>query len=73
MSAEKRGDSLQTEFWLITAFHEKGSLCDYLKVNKPLILNIKKTTYINYVINVFRVMPFLGPNCVASPRAWLAV
>ena len=32
MSAEKRGDSLQTEFWLITAFHEKGSLCDYLKV-----------------------------------------
>nr|CAH0110600.1 unnamed protein product [Daphnia galeata] len=33
MSAEKRGDSLQTEFWLITAFHEKGSLCDYLKCN----------------------------------------
>lgn len=32
MSAEKRGDSLQTEFWLITAFHEKGSLCDFLKV-----------------------------------------
>ena len=32
MSAEKRGDNLQTEFWLITAFHEKGSLCDYLKV-----------------------------------------
>lgn len=32
MSAEKRGDGLQTEFWLITAFHEKGSLCDYLKV-----------------------------------------
>lgn len=33
MSAEKRGDNLQTEFWLITAFHEKGSLCDYLKVS----------------------------------------
>ena len=32
MSAERRGDSLQTEFWLITDFHEKGSLCDFLKV-----------------------------------------
>lgn len=23
----------QTEFWLITAFHERGSLCDYLMEN----------------------------------------
>lgn len=23
----------QTEFWLVTAYHEKGSLCDYLKAN----------------------------------------
>ncbi|XP_071444797.1 activin receptor type-2A isoform X1 [Hetaerina americana] len=33
IGVEKRGDHLQTEFWLITAFHEKGSLCDYLKAN----------------------------------------
>ncbi|XP_023218221.1 activin receptor type-2B-like [Centruroides sculpturatus] len=32
VGVEKRGDSIQTEYWLITAFHEKGSLCDYLKV-----------------------------------------
>lgn len=38
MSAEKRGDSLQTEFWLITDFHEKGSLCDFLKVSSCLHL-----------------------------------
>lgn len=30
---EKRGDNINAEFWLITAFHEKGSLCDYLKAN----------------------------------------
>ncbi|KAF7266890.1 hypothetical protein GWI33_019819 [Rhynchophorus ferrugineus] len=31
MGVEKRGDNLQAEFWLITAYHEKGSLCDFLK------------------------------------------
>ncbi|KAG5888362.1 hypothetical protein JTB14_020762 [Gonioctena quinquepunctata] len=31
IGVEKRGDNLQTEFWMITAYHEKGSLCDYLK------------------------------------------
>ncbi|KAF4518000.1 hypothetical protein B566_EDAN012756 [Ephemera danica] len=33
IGVERRGDNLQAEFWLITAFHEKGSLCDYLKAN----------------------------------------
>ncbi|XP_071534737.1 activin receptor type-2A isoform X2 [Panulirus ornatus] len=33
IGAEKRGDNLQAEFWLITAYHGKGSLCDYLKAN----------------------------------------
>ncbi|XP_066956058.1 activin receptor type-2A-like [Macrobrachium rosenbergii] len=33
IGAEKRGDNLHTEFWLITAYHERGSLCDYLKAN----------------------------------------
>ncbi|XP_070694810.1 activin receptor type-2A isoform X2 [Pempheris klunzingeri] len=31
--AEKRGSSLDVELWLITAYHEKGSLTDYLKAN----------------------------------------
>lgn len=33
IDSEKRGDNLTTELWLITEFHEKGSLCDYLKGN----------------------------------------
>lgn len=33
IGAEKRGDNLQAEFWLITAYHELGSLYDYLKAS----------------------------------------
>lgn len=33
IAAEKRGDNLNTELWLITEFHEHGSLYDYLKGN----------------------------------------
>lgn len=33
IAAEKRGSSLEAELWLITAFHDKGSLTDYLKGN----------------------------------------
>ncbi|XP_027624267.1 activin receptor type-2B [Tupaia chinensis] len=33
IAAEKRGSSLDVELWLITAFHDKGSLTDYLKGN----------------------------------------
>ncbi|XP_022523642.1 activin receptor type-2A isoform X3 [Astyanax mexicanus] len=33
MGAEKRGANLDIELWLITAYHEKGSLTDYLKAN----------------------------------------
>lgn len=33
MGVDRRGENLQTEFWLVTAFHERGSLCDYLKLN----------------------------------------
>lgn len=29
---EKRGDHSQVEYWLVTAYHERGSLCDFLKV-----------------------------------------
>lgn len=33
IGVEKRGDNLQAEFWLITEYHEKGSLCDFLKAH----------------------------------------
>jgi len=31
MGIQTRGENLQIEFWLVTAFHERGSLCDFLK------------------------------------------
>lgn len=31
--AAERRDGLQSEFWLVTAYHEYGSLCDYLKAH----------------------------------------
>lgn len=31
IGVDKKGDNLQAEYWLVTAYHEKGSLCDYLK------------------------------------------
>ncbi|XP_064471283.1 activin receptor type-2B-like [Ornithodoros turicata] len=33
LGAGKHGDCLDAEYWLITAYHELGSLCDYLKAN----------------------------------------
>ncbi|XP_065114992.1 activin receptor type-2B [Paramisgurnus dabryanus] len=33
IGSERRGSNLETEFWLITEFHERGSLSDYLKGN----------------------------------------
>ncbi|XP_059199205.1 activin receptor type-2A isoform X2 [Centropristis striata] len=33
IGAEKRGSGGELELWLITAYHEKGSLTDYLKAN----------------------------------------
>uniref|UniRef100_A0A8C5AFE5 Serine/threonine-protein kinase receptor n=1 Tax=Gadus morhua TaxID=8049 RepID=A0A8C5AFE5_GADMO len=33
IGAERRGSSLDSELWLITEFHERGSLSDYLKGN----------------------------------------
>lgn len=33
IAVEKRGDNLNTELWLITEFHENGSLYDFLKGN----------------------------------------
>ncbi|XP_069010548.1 activin receptor type-2A isoform X2 [Embiotoca jacksoni] len=33
IGAEKRGGNMEQELWLITAYHDKGSLTDYLKAN----------------------------------------
>lgn len=33
IGVEKHGDNLQAEFWLITEYHDHGSLCDYLKAH----------------------------------------
>jgi len=31
LGVERRGENLQMEFWLTSEFHERGSLCDFLK------------------------------------------
>ncbi|CAK6983866.1 activin receptor type-2B, partial [Scomber scombrus] len=33
IAAEKRGNHPEAELWIITEFHERGSLCDFLKGN----------------------------------------
>ncbi|XP_034998181.1 activin receptor type-2B-like [Hippoglossus stenolepis] len=33
IASENRGSHLEAELWLITEFHERGSLCDFLKGN----------------------------------------
>jgi len=33
LGVDKRGEGLQVEFWLVTSFHDHGSLCDFLKNN----------------------------------------
>lgn len=33
VGVERRGEGLLAEYWLITAYHERGSLCDFLKAN----------------------------------------
>lgn len=33
LGIQTRGESLQMEFWLVSSFHEHGSLCDFLKTN----------------------------------------
>jgi len=46
IGVEKRGENLHSELWLITGFHEKGSLCDYLKANIitwPQLVHIAQT------------------------------
>lgn len=42
---EKRGENLQQEFWLVTSFHENGSLCDYLKSHTVSWEDLCRITY----------------------------
>uniref|UniRef100_T1IHR6 Serine/threonine-protein kinase receptor n=1 Tax=Strigamia maritima TaxID=126957 RepID=T1IHR6_STRMM len=46
IGAEKRGENLQADYWIISAFHENGSLSDYLKSNLvtwPELCHISET------------------------------
>lgn len=33
IGAEEHVDNMQVEYWLITDYHERGSLCDFLKAH----------------------------------------
>jgi len=45
IGVDKRGENLQMEFWLVTAFHENGSLCDYLKSNTVSMDELSKISF----------------------------
>ena len=64
IAAEKRGDNLNMELWLITEFHEKGSLYDYLKGN---IVNYNEM--LRLAESMARGMAFLHEDIPASKRA----
>jgi len=42
LGVDKRGEGLQVEFWLVTSFHEHGSLCDFLKNNVLTVQDLIK-------------------------------
>lgn len=45
IAAEKRGDNIRTEFWLITEYHTRGSLHDFLKHNTVTWEQLCRITY----------------------------
>lgn len=56
IAAEKHGDNLNTEFWLITAFHELGSLHDFLKSNT---VSWEELCYIAYTLARYKLLNLL--------------
>lgn len=51
IGVEKRGDHSQVEYWLVTAYHERGSLCDFLKVLSLFI----SFEFVNEIIQSFMI------------------
>lgn len=45
IGAEKRVDNLHTTFWLVTQYHELGSLQDFLKANTVTWEQLCKIAY----------------------------
>ncbi|XP_050296613.1 activin receptor type-2A [Anthonomus grandis grandis] len=69
IGVEKKGDNLQAEFWLITAYHEKGSLCDYLKANTLTWAELCKVaeSMARGLMHLHEAMPGKGPNELSKP------
>jgi len=42
IGVDRRGENLQQEFWLVTNFHDRGSLCDFLKGNTVSLEELMK-------------------------------
>ena len=55
------------EFWLVTAFHENGSLCDYLKSNTVSMDELSKISFgIAAGVHIFSVFNILSPIFISG-------
>lgn len=62
LGTEKRGEGLDTAFWLITEYHQRGSLYDYLKANLVSWNNL-----CHIAESMARGLAFLHEPCGAKP------
>ncbi|XP_022904436.1 activin receptor type-2A [Onthophagus taurus] len=65
IAAEKRGsDHMQVEFWLITAYHERGSLCDFLKAHTLTWTELCRVveTMARGLMHLHEELPSKGPH-----------
>ncbi|KAJ8984861.1 hypothetical protein NQ317_002700, partial [Molorchus minor] len=69
IGVEKRGDNLQAEFWLITAYHERGSLCDFLKAHTLTWTELCRIaeTMARGLIHLHDAIPGKSPNEPTKP------
>lgn len=69
IGVEKRGDNLQAEFWLITAYHERGSLCDFLKAHTLTWSELCRIseTLSRGLMHLHEPIPGKGPGESAKP------
>ncbi len=64
VGAERRGENLHVELWLITKFHEKGSLHDYLKGNL-----VTWSDLLRIAEGLARGLAFLHEDILPTPTA----
>ncbi|VDP14151.1 unnamed protein product [Soboliphyme baturini] len=65
VTAEVRGTAAQPEYWLVTVFHENGSLYDYLKSH---VINMHQLLHIS--VTMLRGLSFLHEEIIEGDRVY---